>query len=129
MGNVRYYFTAPVKLLSRFIFQSGSHFLFFKPYNTLDFLEKSVKIFYSLFYFTIVAMGIIECLILLIKNIRTFNIIFLVTCIPVYFIIIHPDVLRLAEERFIIPAYLFLLIAVVYILFYIFEFRKKQAEK
>jgi hypothetical protein len=112
---ILYYLFVPIKLTGRFIFQSGSHFWFFKPFYALNLLEKIIKIFYSIFYWMVAVAGIMGSIFLLRKQLLQFNLKVLVSLIPLYFIIVHPVFLRFTEERFIIPAYPFLTILTVYV--------------
>jgi len=116
-----YYLYAPAKMLVRFIFQSGSHFWFLKPFNTLSILEKCIKLFYSLLYWIIIILGSIGCVSFMINHFRDFNIKFVMSFIPLYFILIHPVFLRLTDERYIIPAYPFLTIIAVNCIFLLYQ--------
>lgn len=116
-----YYLYAPVKMLGRFIFQSGSHFWFFRPFSTLNIFEKYIKLFYSMLYWTIIILGSAGCFAIIIKHVRDFNLKFVITFIPLYFILVHPIFLRLPEERYIIPAYPFLTVIAVYVSIYFYQ--------
>ncbi len=125
---VVYYLYAPTKMLIRFVFQSGSHFWFLKPFNELNFFEKCIKLFYSLLYWTLVFFGSVGCIIFIICDLRRFNIKVLMSFIALYIIIIHPIFLRQTDERYIIPAYPFLTIMAVNVIFLLHQKVKKKPQ-
>ena len=108
-----YYIIAPVMRIKAFLFHSGTPNLFLTPTSQLGIIPLCIKVFYSVFYMSLVVFGTIGLFLLSRKCFK--NIIILpVIAIVVYTIFIHPVFFGMCEKRYFVPAYPFMLIIAVY---------------
>lgn len=109
-----YYFITPVMLCKNFLFHSGSYYLPIKKnspcYHPWQWI---IKLFQSMMYYLSLLIGFTGTVMMLRKNPTSF----IIFSIPLYLIILFPLVLRATEFRYFHPAYPFLLIGLIYILF------------
>jgi hypothetical protein len=111
-----FYVVAPLRLLPKFLFHSGSYYLSDLPFAKQNFLQKMVKIAYSgLYYFTLlIGLAFIVYAVANVKQLPVSQ--WLILLIPLYIIILCPLVLRRIEYRYFILAYPFLSILACYML-------------
>ncbi len=125
-----YYVKAPLLLLKRFLFNSGSPVLLDKPVSMHTPFLFVLKIFFAILYYIIVIFGILGMVIKgkKIFNFKSFE--FLIWGIAVYIIIVHPLILRYSVTRYLVPAYPFMVIlSVVGILWGLEKFGNKKTVK
>lgn len=111
-----FYVVAPLRLLPKFLFHSGSYYLSNLPFAEQNFFQKAVKIAYSgLYYFTlIIGLSFIFYSVANFKQVTVSQ--WLILLIPLYIIALCPLVLRRIEYRYFILAYPFLSILACYML-------------
>jgi hypothetical protein len=114
---IHYSIYAPLRLLSNFIFHSGTYNIASKPYYNMTIPEKFYKIFYSgLYIFTLFAglMSIIYCL-----SFKRNSTIILIAYVGLLMIFLCPFVLRRIEYRYFVLCYPFLTVFAAYFIWQI----------
>ncbi|HTB05506.1 MAG TPA: hypothetical protein VK806_01050 [Bacteroidia bacterium] len=110
-----YYFIAPLKLTKDFLYgQENRDMLERGKGNPI--IGSILVLFNKVLYLLIVLLGFIGAFIVAIKGFRHNYFYWLISLIPLYILIIHPIILRYATNRFLIPAYPFLIACTAYIL-------------
>lgn len=105
-----YYVKAPVILLGKFLFENNGDY--FKR-GQIPGLGKFMIHFYHFYYLFLLLFGITGIILLAWKGIRS-NITLLLLCIiPGYTILIHP-LIRLADNRYLMPAWPFVIACAAY---------------
>jgi hypothetical protein len=93
--------------------------------ETMDYLERGkvsptfgpiVIAFNKTFYYLITILGFVGALILVIKGLKGNYLYFLMSLIPLYVLIVHPIILRYTYNRFLMPAYPFLIVCSAYLI-------------
>jgi hypothetical protein len=122
-----YYIRAPLSLFTRFIIFPGiSHSLFNKNNDKLTKIEFIINGLYYLLYLAIVFLGSIGI-------VAMFRVLFslqpqsIFPFIPLYTIIVHVFIFRFCENRYFVPAYPFMLVCGVYVIFKLNEARKSNS--
>lgn len=106
-----YYVKSKVILLRKFLFENNEQF--FKR-GQIPGLGKFMVSFYHFFYLFILFFGIAGMFLLAWKGIRS-NISLLLLCIiPAYDIMVHPLVVRLADNRYLLPVWAFVIACAAY---------------
>jgi hypothetical protein len=114
---IHYFIYAPLRLLSNFIFHSGTYNIASKPYYNMTIPEKFYKIFYSgLYIFTLFAglMSIIYCL-----SFKRNSTIILIAYVGLLMIFLCPFILRRIEYRYFVLCYPFLTVFAAYFIWQI----------
>ena len=112
-----YYVEAPTVLLRKFLFENNADY--FKR-GQIPGLGKFMVYFYHFYYLFLLILGITGIILLAWQGIRN-NILLLVLCIiPGYTIIIHP-LIRLADNRYLMPAWPFVIGCAAYALMFIYS--------
>ncbi|MCU0391674.1 MAG: hypothetical protein MUE81_11210 [Thermoflexibacter sp.] len=111
-----FYVVAPLRLLPKFLFHSGSYNISNKPFIQQNWFQKVVKLFYSsLYYFTL--LGGFFFIFYAIFNYYKLPLSYLLLLIiPLYIIALCPLVLRRIEYRYFILAYPYFTILACYML-------------
>lgn len=111
-----YYVKARAILLEKFLFENNEQY--FKR-GQIPGLGKLMVFFYHFYYLFLLFFGIAGIALLTWKGVRE-NVMYLLLClIPMYDIIIHPLIVRLADNRYLIPAWPFIIACAVYTIVYI----------
>jgi hypothetical protein len=106
-----YHVKARLILLKKFLFENNEQY--FKR-GQIPGLGKFMIGFYHLYYLFLLLLGIAGIILLIWNGIRN-NILFLfLSIIPAYDIIIHPLVVKLADNRYILPVWPFVIACAVY---------------
>jgi hypothetical protein len=106
-----YYVKAPLVLLRKFLFEGNADY--FKR-GQIPGLGKVMFSFYHYYYLVLLFFGGIGIVLLTWKGIRSDFMLLLLPIIPGYTIIIHP-LLRAAYNRFLLPAWPFIILCAVYV--------------
>jgi hypothetical protein len=110
-----YYVLAPIKSTGIFLYGS-----FTKNYlnrgQTLGKLNVPLRIFANAFYLLILGFGLIGAIMLLFAGFKQNTLFLLAAIIPLYTIVIHAVVLRIPDNRFLMPAWPFIIICAAYII-------------
>lgn len=137
-----FYVVAPLRLLPKFLFHSGSYNISNQPFVQQNIFQKVMKLFYSaLYYFTLLfgfAFIFYACFCIVRQQqlfpLLGFKSIFyiVITAIPLYIIALCPLVLRRIEYRYFITAYPYCTILACYMLKecidYIFKLKPSSIE-
>ena len=108
-----YNVTSRVSLLKKFLFENNAQY--FKR-GQIPGLGKFMVIFYYYSYLFLLFFGIIGIVLLCWKGVNS-NILLLLLCtIPGYDIIIHPLVVKLADNRYLLPVWPFIIVCATYTL-------------
>jgi hypothetical protein len=119
-----YYVKSKAILFRKFLFENNSQF--FKR-GQIPGLGKVMVSFYHFFYLFILFFGIAGMFLLAWKSIRG-NIILLLLCIiPAYDIVVHPLVVRLADNRYLLPVWPFVIACAAYTLMVIYQKLKPKS--
>ncbi len=119
-----YYVRAPLTLMKKFLFHSGTYNLFNKPREMLSPVELSVKILYSVYYLLTVALGLVGLGLIMFK-LRGDALPLWVATITLYSIILFTFVLRQIEFRYFVPAYPFMTVSACYVVFMVGKYVHK----
>jgi len=109
-----YYVVAPLRLAKRFLFHSGTYNLFARSFPELNWPEKLLKLFYSVFYITTVLLGLTGVFLSVVRFRRNTFITIACAGMVIYSIVLFPMVLRLDEFRYFVPSYPFLIICAAF---------------
>jgi hypothetical protein len=122
-----YYFMAPLRLTRAFIYGNETTELL-KRGTVNPNIGPAVVLFNKLLYLFIVIFGFMGGILLAIKGFKGNHLYWLISLIPIYILVIHPIILRYATNRFLMPAFPFLIACTAYILCIIHSklFRKAQ---
>jgi hypothetical protein len=101
-----YYVKGPLILLKRFLVHSGTYNLFNQSYANLGPFTRSIKVFYSLFYWATLTFGLMGLLVS--HRLWSDARIILLGFILLYGTLLFPFFLRQIEYRYFVPAYPFL---------------------
>ena len=105
---LHYFILAPLKLVKKFLFHSGTYNLSSVAWRDLSIPEMGFKVIYSILYLSVIFLSLISIVTFLINgNLDKW----LIAVIPVYIIILCPVVLRMIEFRYFVTAYPFALIS------------------
>lgn len=119
-----YYIYAPLfGCLPLFLFGPQSNFYlkrFLLPGN-MAFLTED---FFTLFYYSILILGITGAILMLYKEFRRNKLTIIVALIPLFVIIIHSIILRMNHNRYLFPAWAFLILCAAYTIRLLFKYIK-----
>lgn len=101
-----YYVLAPIRATFGLLATSGSYILFRRPFAALDLPDRIIKVFMSGLYVFVVVFGLAG---IFFRPSRSPAWVF-VAAIPLYIIGVHGVYFRFTENRYVVPAYPFLLI-------------------
>lgn len=101
-----YYLRAPLRATVRLLATSGTYNLFRRPFSELSMPARITKLLMSGLYVSTVVLGLLG----IAFGRRATLAWALVAAIPIYVIVIHGAYFRFAENRYLVPAYPFLLI-------------------
>lgn len=107
-----YYIQSRIVLLKKFLFENNEVFL---TRGQIPGFGKSIVSFYHLYYLFILILGISGAILLIWQGIKRDLIALALCSIPIYTILIHPFI-RLADNRYLIPAWPFLIACATYII-------------
>lgn len=107
-----YYVEARIVLLRKFLFENNETFL---RRGQIPGTGNLLVLFYHCYYLFLVFFGIAGIILLAWQAIRHDLMFFLLCTIPAYTIFIHPFI-RLADNRYLIPAWPFLIVCAAYLL-------------
>jgi len=99
---------APLSLLQKFIFHSGTHNLFDQSFSELSLLKKAIKLFYSGFYYLVIIGGLIGGVLLLRAKFSIERVMLLINAF--YLIILVCFIIRRIEFRHLSFSYPYLII-------------------
>jgi hypothetical protein len=106
-----YYVKSRILLLKKFLFENNSQF--FKR-GQIPGLGKFIASFYHLYYLFLLLLGIAGIFLLTWKGFRENSMLLLLCMAPGYDIIIHPLVVKLADNRYLLPVWPFIIACSVY---------------
>jgi hypothetical protein len=116
-----YYVRGPLKALKRFLINSGNNDLFYYiPDNKLNLFQQIFKLFYCGFYYMIIIFGFLAVF-LMSKSIIRLTLFSIVAMVPLYTVVIHALILKVAEYRYLLPAFPFLIVCAIYGFFRIYD--------
>ncbi len=101
-----YYVLAPIRATLGLLGTSGSYILYRRPFSALDWPDRVIKVLMSGLYVFVIIFGLAGVLI----RPRSSPAWILVAAIPIYIIGVHGVYFRFTENRYVVPAYPFLLI-------------------
>ncbi len=108
-----YYFTAPLRLMGKFLLHSGTYNISNKPFLEQPIYSQILKIIYSILYYFVLLAGFFSYIFLIeAKRIE----VYLLLSIPFYIIILFTFFIRAIEYRYLTTAYPFLSILACYML-------------
>jgi hypothetical protein len=114
-----YYIVAPLILLQKYLFHSGTYNLSNTPFDKQNIIQKVYKLFYTALYGVVLMNGFAGIIWVLYKN-RIASV-WLWAAIPLYITLLGPVVLRAIEYRYFVAAYPFLLVLGCYFIVQIWE--------
>jgi hypothetical protein len=124
---ILYYFEAPLfHCLPRFLFGNESK-IYMKRFQLPGKAGILTETFFTLFYFIVIILGSISALVLFFMGFRKNKAILIIATIPLYTIIIHALVLRLTDNRYLMPAWAFLIVCASYFIVFLIERNKNSA--
>jgi len=122
---VLYYIEAPFfHSLPNLLFGPGSK-MYLKRYNLPGKMRYISEIFFTLFYYIVTVFGAIGAFIILFQYFRKNNIALTIAFLPLYTIIIHGIFFRYTENRYLMPAWAFLILCTSY--FIVLLSKRKRA--
>jgi len=117
-----YYVKSKIILLRKFLFENNSQY--FKR-GQIPGLGKLMVAFYHFYYLFILFFGIAGIFLLAWKGVKGKYSLWLLCIIPAYDIIIHPLVLRLADNRYLLTVWPFLIACAAYVIMLISQSLKR----
>lgn len=106
-----YYLFAPIRLLGKFLFHSGTYNISDKPFAEQALFSQVVKIFYSMLYYFVLILGFLSYLFVI--RLKKADV-YLILTIPIYIIIFFTFFIRAVEYRYLTIAYPFLSLLACY---------------
>ncbi len=111
-----YYFQAPVlHCLPHFLLGPETK-IYLKRFNLSGILGSVSKGIFTFYYYFIIILGIAGAVTLLFKGLSKNKLILLAASIPSFTIIVHSCILRFTDNRYLMPAWAFLIICASYII-------------
>ncbi|MEN9347145.1 MAG: hypothetical protein RLZZ77_656 [Bacteroidota bacterium] len=107
-----FYIGSRIRLCKSFLIHSGTYNLFVKSSDYLSPGQFIIKVFYSLFYLTVILLGLCGTTFLLIRKKENWAGLF-PALTGLFLTFIFPVGLQLDEFRYLVPAYPFLLLGVI----------------
>ena len=120
-----YYVKARLVLLRKFFFDNNE--VFFKR-GQIPGIGKLMVLFFHCYYLFLLFFGLVGIVLLGGKGIRNNFMALLFCVIPAYCIVIHPLVLRLADNRYLIPVWPFFIACAAYSISMIYNWLKPKAD-
>lgn len=105
-----YHVVAPLRLVKRFLFHSGTYNLLPDSFSELNLLQKFIKLVYSGFYIAVLVLGLAGALLAVIRVRQNGFVAAACAGLVFYSIVLFPMVLRLDEFRYFVPSWPFLII-------------------
>jgi len=113
-----YYIKGRIVLLRKFLFENNEGFL---KRGQIPGLGKLMVSFYLFFYLFLLFTGIAGIILLLWQGLRKNFMLLLLCIIPGYDIVIHPIVLRLADNRYLLPVWPFVIACSAYFIIVVYN--------
>lgn len=110
-----YYVRSRIVLLRKFLLENNEKFL---TRGQIPGMKKLSSIFFHAYYYLILFFGITGIAILTWKGFRNNMLLLLLCIIPAYTILIHP-IIRIVDNRYLLPAWPFLIVCAAYTIMYI----------
>ncbi len=111
-----YYVTSRLHLFNKFVFHSGTPWLFKTKYSDLRPFHKLVKVFYTFLYYVVLIVGSTGILISLVQRSKLPTGFLIFPALSIYLILIYP-LLGHIEYRYLIPLYPLLLVCTSHVIF------------
>jgi len=115
-----YYVKAPLLLLSKSLYQPGLAYIFVKG-SSIPKVGKYIQGFNKYYYILLLIFGLIGIVFLLYKALKSDYMILILTLIPVYTILIHSVILRMADNRYLMPSWPIVIACAGYVLVGIYQ--------
>ncbi len=125
---VLYYIYRPLRLLGEFLYGRETK-LYLKRGQVFKSFGILIEGFYTIFYLFILVAGLPGILLMAINGIKHNRMLLLPASIPIYTIVIHPLILHYAQNRYLMPAWSFIIAGATYTmleLYRIYPFRKEN---
>lgn len=119
-----YYIKAPMILFKKQLIHSGTYNLMKEPWEKLNTIKRSIKLFYAAQYLFILFAGFIGIFYVFIRKRKIEFLIFPV--MTLYGVIIFPIILRFSEMRYFVPTFPLMLVCAMYALDKIIDVYKKN---
>jgi hypothetical protein len=111
---VLYYINAPFfHSLPNFLFGPGSK-MYMKRFNLPGKMSFISEYIFTLYYYLVVVFGIVGALFIVLHDLRKNIKAFILAFLPLYSIIIHAIILRYTENKYLMPAWSFLILCTSY---------------
>ncbi|NNM95713.1 MAG: hypothetical protein HKL88_09695 [Bacteroidia bacterium] len=107
-----YYIIRPVRLLGMFLYGKETR-LYMARGQVFGGIGTAIRYFYTLYYLLLLVAGIAGMFLMLIKGSGAPRLYLLFAAIPLYTIIIHPLVLHFGQNRYLMPAWAFLIVCAI----------------
>ena len=117
------FFVVPAKLAYRLTLAHGSDYLFQQPFAELTILKKVTKIFFHVWYFLVVGLGLVG---LLAVGWKTDFETLVVKLSPIYIIVLLCIILHQVESRYFAFAYPFVVINCILIILKVYDYGKSK---
>jgi len=119
-----YYVRSPIfHCLPRFLFASQLN-IYVKRFQAPGKLGLFTQYFFTFFYYLMLALGFAGILILFYKGLRKNRLSLIIAIIPTYTVVIHALIIRVTSNRFLMPAWAFLVMSAAYALVVVFSKEK-----
>lgn len=124
----RYFVLAPLKIMGVFLYGPETR-LYLQRGKVFPGFGQVVVIFNNLIYLVILLLGLIGSILLIICDLKRMKYLLIIPFIPFYTILMHTVIFRLHFNRYLMPAYPFIIICSAYIISLIYERASQSVPK
>ncbi len=115
-----YYVKTPILLLGKSLYQPGLASIFVKG-SRIPKIGKGIVTFNKYLYIFLLIVGLSGLILLLYKGLRKDYMLLILTLPPAYAMLIHTIVLRMADNRYLMPTWPFVIACAAYMIIAIYE--------
>ena len=115
-----YYVKAPLLLLRKSLYQPALAYIFVKG-SSIPKIGKYIQLFNKYLYIFLLIVGLIGIILLLYKGLKSDYLILILALLPAYAILVHSIILRMADNRYLMPTWPFVIACAGYVIVSIYN--------
>ncbi len=115
-----YYVKAPLLLLRKSLYQPAFSYIFVRG-SSIPKIGKYIQSFNKYLYLFLLIVGMIGIVLLLYQGLKSDYLISILVLPPAYAILVHPFMLRLADNRYLMPTWPFVIACSGYVMLLIYQ--------
>ncbi len=100
--------------------------LYMKRFQITGAIGSVTQSIFTFYYCVVLVLGITGICMLVFQGVLRNPLVLIIACIPIYTILVHAIILRVTSNRFLMPAWAFLLVCAAYTIFLILSFCRKK---